>query len=195
MSVRSTRQRRTRCRLPCTVRIGTKRIRARVLDVSEGGLCVVVPVRFQRKTTVQIEIEHPRYGPIEVEAVVWHVRRFRQPSSGREGWAVGLLLSKGGPDFRALASPWSMWEKPAEDALEALRNEASKSAKPDPPAEDELELDEGPSVYRVRVRAVGTPRIRTLTLSATSEEAVREAVLTDLEGEWQVLDVEVDPFN
>lgn len=189
-----TRQHRTRCRLPCTVRKGTKRVRARVLDVSEGGLCVVAPVRFQHKMTVQIEIEHPRHGPIEVEAVVWHVRRFRQPSSGREGWAVGLVLSKGGPDFQALASPWSMGEKPAEDALEALRNEASKSANPDPPAEDELELDEGPSVYRVRVRAVGTVRVRTLTLSATSEEAVREAVLTALEGEWQVLDVKVDPL-
>ncbi len=189
-----TRQHRTRCRLPCTVRKGTKRVRARVLDVCEGGLCVVAPVRFQHKMTVQIEIEHPRHGPIEVEAVVWHVRRFRQPSSGREGWAVGLVLSKGGPDFQALASPGSVWEKPAEDALEALRNEASKSANPDPPAEDELELDEGPSVYRVRVRAVGTPRIRTLTLSATSEEAVREAVLTALEGEWQVLDVKVDPL-
>ncbi len=183
-----TRQHRTRCRLPCTVRKGTKRVRARVLDVSEGGLCVVAPVRFQHKMTVQIEIEHPRHGPIEVEAVVWHVRPFRQPSSGREGWAVGLVLSKGGPDFQA------MWEKPAEDALEALRN-ASKSANPDPPAEDELELDEGPSVYRVRVRAVGTPRIRTLTLSATSEEAVREAVLTDLEGEWQVLEVQVNPLD
>ncbi len=193
MSGRSTRQNRTRCRLPCTVRTGTKRVRARVLDVCEGGLCVLAPVRFQHKMTVQIEIEHPRHGLIEVEAVVWHERRFRQPSSGREGWAVGLVLSKGGPDFQALASPGSMWEKPAEDALEALRN-SSKSANPDPPAEDELELDEGPSVYRVRVRAVGTPRIRTLTLSATSEEAVREAVLTDLEGEWQVLDVKVDPL-
>ena len=189
-----TRQHRTRCRLPCTVRKGTKRVRARVLDICEGGLCVVAPVRFQHKMTVQIEIEHPRHGPIEVEAVVWHVRRFRQPSSGREGWAVGLVLSKGGPDFQALASSWSMGEKPAEDALEALRNEASKSANPDPPAEDEPELDEGPSVYRVRVRAVGTPRMRTLTLSATSEEAVREAVLTALEGEWQVLDVKVDPI-
>ncbi len=192
MSGRSTQQPRTRCRLPCTVRKGTKRVRARVLDVCEGGLCVVAPVRFQHKMAVQIEIEHPRHGAIEVEAVVWHVRPFRQPSSGRESWAVGLVLSKGGPDFQALASPGSIWEKPAEDALEALRNEASKSANPDPPAEDEL--DEGPSVYRARVRAVGTPRIRTLTLSATSEEAVREEVLTALEGEWQVLDVKVGPL-
>ncbi len=193
MSGRPTQQPRTRCRLPCTVRKGRKRIRARVLDVSEGGLCILAPVRFQHKMTVQIVIEHPRHGLIKVEAVVWHERRFREPSSGREGWAVGLVLSKGGPDFQALASPGAMWETPAEDALEALRN-SSKSANPDPPAEDELELDEGPSVYRVRVRAVGTPRIRTLTLSATSEEAVREAVLTNLEGEWQVLDVKVDPL-
>jgi hypothetical protein len=152
-------------------------------------------VRFQLKMTVQIEIEHPRDGPIEVEAVVWHERPFRQPSSGRKGWAVGLVLSKGGPEFQALASPGAMWEKPAEDALEALPNQASKSENPDPPVEDGLELDEGPSVYRVRVKAVGSPRVRTLTLSATSEEAVRAAVLTNLEGEWQVLEVKVDPLD
>ena len=63
MSGRSTRQPRTRCSLRCTIRKGTKRVRARVLDVSEGGLCVVAPVRLQHKMTVQIEIEHPRHGP------------------------------------------------------------------------------------------------------------------------------------
>jgi hypothetical protein len=42
---------------------------------------------------------------------------------------------------------------------------------------------------------MGTPRVRTLMLSAPSEAAVRETVLSDLEGEWQVLDVEVEPSD
>ena len=151
-------------------------------------------------------IDDPRHGPIEVEAVVWHERRFRQPSSGRKGWATGMVLSKADSDFQALVSPGSIWEKPAEDVLAALwqqstpdrrRGERTPVASAgQAPAEDDAELDSGaPSVFRVRVRAVGTPRVRTLTLSAPSEAAVREAVLSDLEGEWQVLDVEVDPFD
>ncbi len=57
-------------------------MRARLLDVSEGGLCVAASVRFKHKMTVKVVIDDPRHGPIEVEAVVWHERRFRQPSSG-----------------------------------------------------------------------------------------------------------------
>lgn len=188
---------RVRCSLPCIVKKGTKRVRARLLDVSEGGLCVAASVRFRHKMTVKVVIDDPRHGPIEVEAVVWHERRFSQPSSGRKGWATGMVLSKAGPDFQALVSPGSVWEKPAEDVLAELREHSAPVPSADQTlAEDDSELDSGaPSVFRVRVKAVGTPRVRTLTLSAPSEAAVREAVLSDLEGEWQVLDVEVEPSD
>lgn len=186
---RPTQQPRTRCRLPCIVKKGRRRVRARVLDVSAGGLCIVAPVRFQNRLTVQVVIDDPRQGPIEVEAVVWHHRRFKQPSSGRKGFATGMVLSKGGPDFQALANPGSSFEKPAH-ALDALGSEPV----PDVASDDLLDLD-APSVYRVRVKAIGTPRIKTLTLAAASEDAVREAVLSDLQGDWEILEVEADPLE
>jgi hypothetical protein len=183
-----------RCRLPCTVKRGRKRIRARVLDVSEGGLCIVAPVRFRNRATIQIVIEDPRHGPVEIEGVVWHDRPFKQPSSGRKGFATGLVLAKGGLEFRALANP-GLHAEPIPRAPEAPRPDAEPArASPAPGALPELDAD-GPSLYRVRVKVVGAPRIRTLTLSAVSEAAVREAVLSDLEGHWEVLDVEADPLD
>ena len=126
-----------------------------------------------------------------------------------------MVLSKGGPDFQALASPGGPAGKTAEDVLQSLQREPEPAYAPEPepapkpeselegesPAASEelpiepLEVDDGPSLYRVRVKAVGTPRIRTLTLAAASESAVRESVLSDLEGDWEVLDVEVDPLD
>jgi hypothetical protein len=190
LSERPTQQPRTRCRLSCTVKTERNRIRALVLDVSEGGLCIVTPRRLRNRARIEVVIDDPRHGAVEVEAVVWHDRPFRQPSSGRKGFATGLMLSKAGPDFQALASPETARQKPKEDAPAALHNGASKSRK------DSLDLDaEGPCVYRVRLRAVGSPRLRTLTLAAASEAAVREAVLSDLPGEWEVLEVEANPLD
>jgi hypothetical protein len=50
-------------------------------------------------------------------------------------------------------------------------------------------------LYRVRVKAVGSARTRTLTLQAVSAKAVCEAVLRDLPGHWEVLGVEADPID
>ena len=163
--------------------------------MSEGGLCIVAPVRFRSRSTIQVVIEDPRHGPVEVEGVVWHDRPFKQPSSGRKGFATGLVLAKGGADFQALANPRWVAAATSVHTPGAPEQDAAPAAT-SPPRGDLLELDaDGPSVYRVRVKALGVPRIRTLTLSATSEEAAREAVLSGLEGDWQVLNVEVDPLN
>lgn len=188
-------QPRTRCRLPCTITRGRKRIHARVLDVSEGGLCIVTPVRFPHQSTIEVVIEVPRRGPVAVEGVVWHERRFSQPLSGRRGWATGLVLSKAGPDFHAIA-------KPAGAFLEPSKDEVLELLKPATLVEDladvqalELEANDEPQVFRVRLKAAGSTRTRVLTLSAHSEAAVREAVLTDLSGDWEIIDVEANPLD
>ena len=166
-------------------------MRARVLDVSEGGLCIVAPVRFQNAMTVHVTIDDPRQGPVAVEAVVRHERPFRQPSSGRRGWATGLVLAKGGDDFQCLANPRGAAERRAEPRAAAPPANAKR-----PCRAQELDLDvDGPTVFRVRLKAKGSPRLRTLTLAAVSEPALREAVLQDLAGDWEILDVEADPLD
>ena len=196
-----TAQPRTRCRLPCIIRAGRGRTRARLLDVSSGGLCFVAPVCFRTHVRVHVEIVVPRRGPVAVEGEVRHRRPFCQPSSGRRGWATGLALATPGPAFMALSSPGTLVESAdREDVVEALqhaaRAEEACEAAPAPaiPIAADLLVEEQ-SLYRVRLKAVDSSRTRTLSLRAISETAVCEAVLRDLAGHWVVLGVEVDPLD
>lgn len=187
---------RTRCRLPCTVRVGRKRIHARVLDVSEGGLCIVTPVRFNEESTVQVVIDVPRVGPVRVEGVVRHKRPFRQPSSGRRGWATGLRLHETAPEFRAIASPEeSLPEAVYTLPLHLLDPKGPLMRGDEEPDALEVEDPGAPQVYRVRLKAMGSARTRVLTLTGRNEEAVREAILTDLPGDWEVISFELNPLD
>jgi hypothetical protein len=174
-----------------------------VLDISSGGLCFVAPVCFRVHARVQVEIVVPRGGPVAVEGEVRHRRPFHQPSSGRRGWATGLALAKPGPDFLALTNPGALAESSdGEAVVEALQRASSTEAvdaaleeTPDAqPISPDLLVAEQP-LYRIRLKAVGSARTRTLTLRAVSESAVCEAVLRDLGGDWQVLGVEADPID
>jgi hypothetical protein len=165
-----------------------------VLDVSSGGLCFVAPVCFRPKVRVQVEIVVPRRGPVAVEGEVRHRRPFRQPSSGRRGWATGLALATTSPEFLALTGAAAAVESnDGENAAEVWEPAPADSpaARPIPP--DLLVAEQ--SLYRVRLKSVGSSRTRTLTLRAVSESAVCEAVLRDLAGDWEVLGVEVDPID
>lgn len=213
---RETGQPRTRCGLPCTIRAGRGRVHAHVVDVSSGGLCFVAPVCFRHHVRVQVEILVPRRGPVAVEGVVRHRRPVRQPTSGRRGWATGLALATVGPEFLALASHGALAESSdGERVVEALRR-VSRTGALDAAVEERLGAarDRAPrdgsaparrispdllvaeqTLYRVRLKAVGSARTRTLMLRAVSEAAVCEAVLRDLPGDWDVLGVEADPID
>ena len=213
---RETGQPRTRCRLPCTIRAGRGRAHARVLDVSSGGLCFVAPVCFRLHARVKVEIVVPRGGPVAVEGDVRHRRPFHQPSSGRRGWATGLALAMVGPEFLALTTHGSLAESSDGKQLVASLQRASRAGALDAALEEGLDASRNPmphetlglahqispdqlvaeqSLYRVRLKAVGSARTRTLTLRAVSESAVCEAVLRDLTGDWEVLGVEADPID
>lgn len=197
---RETGQPRTRCRLPCTIRAGRGRAHARVLDVSSGGLCFVAPVCFRLHARVKVEIIVPRGGPVDVEGEVRHRRPFHQPSSGRRGWATGLALATVGPEFLALTTPGALAESSNGEHVAVALQRASRTEALDAalaPAcrisPDLLVAEQ--SLYRVRLKAVGSARTRTLSLRAVSESAVCEAVLRDLTGDWEVLSVEADPID
>jgi hypothetical protein len=170
-----------------------------VLDVSSGGLCFVAPVCFRIHARVHVEIVVPRGGPVVVEGDVRHRRPFRQPSSGRRGWATGLALATAGPDFLALSSPGALPES-SDGELVALALQRASATAPREATDLAHEISpdllvEEQSLYRVRLKAVGSARTRTLALRAVSESAVCEAVLRDLSGDWEVLGVEVDPLD
>jgi hypothetical protein len=174
---------RIQCRLACAVRLGRARIRGHVLDVSEGGLCILLPERLERDAKLLVTIEVPNIGAIDLETTVWHRHRVHQPVSGKRAWATGLILDKAGPGYSTLVDSDAGLPESSVGATAVQHQTGSES-------DTAAEADAEPSIFRLRVKAVDNTRSRVLTLSAYSAEIAREAALSDLPGEWTVLDVE-----
>ena len=94
-------------------------MRARVLDVSEGGLCLLSPVRLQPKQSVVVEIDVPRRGPVEVEAVAWHVRQVKSGREHRQAWSIGMMITSVGPGFETLLPEGATTDFAVEDQVSA----------------------------------------------------------------------------
>lgn len=202
---------RKRCRLNCTIARNRKRIPARVLDVSEGGLCLLSPVQLQAKERVVIHINVPPRGPVKVEAVAWHVRKVKSGRSGRKTWSIGMMLSRADDGFQKLldsgrqaaptatpsglsAAPeqpdlesdeispeWDEWSSEWDQLFEESEKLLAESTENTP--QDDLQA------FRVRVKAKMGPRTRTLTLSAASEEEAADMARQDLDDSWQIIEV------
>jgi hypothetical protein len=189
---------RTRCRLHCTLRVGRRAIRARVLDVSEGGLCLLSPVALRPKQEVTLKIEVPPHGPVTVEATAWHVRKLKGGPSA--SFSIGMMISKAGEGFRALLPGGDGRAAGSEEVAVALADIAAQAA--EAPSEDDLLDDadlgltedealpeEGLELFRVRVKATRGPRTRTLTLGAASAVEAESLARADLDDSWQILEV------
>jgi hypothetical protein len=176
--------------------VGRRAIRARVLDVSEGGLCLVSPVALRPKQEVTLQIDVPPHGPVTVEAVAWHVRKLK--SAPAPSFSIGMMISKAGEGFRALLPGGDSRAAGPDDVAAALAEITEQaSADGDALLEDadlglapegsppELELE----VFRVRVKATRGPRTRTLTLSASSAVEAESLARADLDDAWQILEV------
>ncbi len=148
---------------------GRDRIKARVLDVCEGGLCVLSPVELKKGQTLQIAIDVPKHGPAKIEAFVWHVRSVKSRSTRRHTWSAGMVLVKSDDTYARLLPP----------------AELNVSVEDDPnDKSDELQ------VFRVRVRVRGEPRTRLLTLGAATKEEALELALVDLDDSWTIIDIQ-----
>lgn len=159
---------RTQCRLSCRIRRGRDQIRARVLDVSDGGLCVLSPVELKKTQSLQIEIDIPGQGTARIEAWVWHVRSAKNPSTRRQTWSAGMVLVKSDDTYARLLPPAELNVSVKDDSSEKL---------------DELQ------VFRVRVQMTGKPRTRLLTLAAATREEAHELAVADLDDSWTIIEV------
>lgn len=208
---------RNACRLNCAIWHGRKRVPARVLDVSEGGLCLLSPVALKAKQRIVIEIHVPPQGPVQVEAIAWHVRRVRSGGAGRKSWSIGMMVSKGGYGFQTLLSavggaaraesgaPCDETTPPpvdtdcSEPCLESVELSPEWdewSAEWEQLFEESEKVlsavtDAGPQhdlqMFRVRVKANDSPRTRTLTLSAASAEEAETLGRRDIGDSWKIL--------
>ena len=83
---------RVNCRLHGRITRGRERIRARIVDISEGGLCLLSPVALSPKQVVEIAIEIPGRETATVHVEIWHIRSERSRSSTGKLWIAGAIL-------------------------------------------------------------------------------------------------------
>jgi len=200
---------RAACRLHGLLTRGKERIRIRIVDVSEGGLCLLSPVALTPKQPVQIAIDVPGRGPAKVQVEIWHVRQQKSRSSANKIWTAGAILRQGDPAYERLlaaagAAPRAMTSESlaigrgVSPSVPTTRNPGDThpglAPKPEAPgsaatAGDSAALDAvEPQVFRLRCKAKGGPRTRILSLAAESREEALKLASQALGAEWDVLE-------
>ena len=209
------RRRRVQCKLPCELVLSkSRRVPGRVVTLSEGGLAVVTGVALDQGDAVRLVIDPKGARPIQVSAIVWNDTRpnTRQQSSVLR--RLGCIVSTPSDSFTALLErmlpPEGGAARPqvAKDHTDttpmpksAPRDRVDEWAEPDLPRSRELqpppkvEPEENLPWFRVRLKQLGGPRTRIMTLRARSSTQAEERALEELSGlthdaaAWGVLHV------
>ncbi|MCR9095608.1 MAG: PilZ domain-containing protein [bacterium] len=165
---------RVRCRIRCTVHVGDEQLTGCLLDVSEGGLCLLSPEAVQQHDSLRIHIDVPGLGRVTVSALAWHVRRVQGARSGKRAWAVGAALVKADPGYTSLLR---------EEGILLEASEGNQDAAVGGVNAGDL------TVFKVRVKKKNGPRSRLLSLTARDEAEARRLTLNDLDDSWSIVDV------
>jgi len=190
---------RASCRLQCRIGRDGSQVRARIVDLSVGGLCLYSPVALETKSPIEVQINVPGRPDVIVQAEVWHIRREKLGSSSRKVWVIGAMIERSGEDYEKLLAGVGLAVEPAPNPIPASapRKTATpaspaptKGRKP-PPDRNPISVEDvgEPRTFRVRVQARTGPRTRLLTLTADSKAQAEEIALRDLQPAWKVLEV------
>lgn len=198
---------RASCRLQARVLKGTERVRARVVDVSESGLCLISPVWMKPRQDVEIEIDVPKMGVSKVRAEIWHIRREQSRITNNKVWIAGVMVVDADPGYDRLLQAAGVAPSPALEAdglgtvdgaaFSSVLGGAAEASSGTPASGAETAAQSVPSaseaeehrVFRIRCKARGGPRSRVLTLAAESVEHAERLATRDLGDTWTVLEV------
>lgn len=180
------------CRLKCEISVpGRRRVRGRVTSLSEGGLAVVADLLLEQGDPIRLFIE-PGEGrrPIKVSAIVWNDQAASPSGRVSRMRSVGCVVSQPSRAFLALLeelTPAPLQTKNASIPIARPRAVApdvvehdlprSRDLQPPPKAEPEENLP----YFRVRLKQIGGPRTRILTLRARSATQAETLALDELE--------------
>lgn len=185
---------RAQCRLHGRVVRGRERIRVRVVDVSEGGLCLLCPVWLDPKKPVQVEIDVPGRGISLARIEIWHIRREKSRVSTNKVWVAGAILVDADGIYAELLAAAGLAQSATQSApprqladSSAPRNAAAKARSEGRTPDAALDSAD-PRIFRLRCRATGSPRTRILSIAAESEAEALELARQDLGAEWNVLE-------
>ncbi|MEM9175520.1 MAG: PilZ domain-containing protein [Myxococcota bacterium] len=211
------RRRRVRCKLPCEIVIDAgkkkKRLGARVVTLSEGGLAVLTGAHFDQGDSIRLVIDPKGPSPIRVSAIVWNDSQAKTSNTETRLRRFGCVISSPSDSFVALLERMLPSEVPITKTVakdhtdtipvpkpqprdverEALEADLPRSRELQPPPK--VEPEESLPYFRIRLKQIGGPRTRILTVQARSasqaeERAMQElSSITDDAAGWGVLHV------
>jgi hypothetical protein len=168
MSYRVQAEPRFKKRVPCAVRIGGRRHSGIVLNVSRGGLYVQSSATASPGASVNVELTPSDRDAIELEATVVWKRVVPTRLRGVAHGGVGLRIERASEAwYRFFVGVASPGEKPAAAARPARR-------------------------FRVCLGRPGSPRMRTLVVSAPDAGAASREALAQSGPGWRVREVVPD---
>jgi hypothetical protein len=190
---------RAKCRFGCELARSRQRGSGTVVDISESGLSVNTPFEVEQGEPLLVRIDVPRQGDLELETIVWTVRRGRRRDNGQPFSLLGLMVSKAPdayfkllPDAAPETAPVPERTPEPETAPESQKtSEPERMPEPEPQPVPDLEADPpGLRPFRIRVQARSGPRTRVLSVNAESESEARALAMSELGDEWHVLEVQ-----
>jgi len=206
---RVTRRRRVRCKFACEiVQSSQRRARGSIVTLSEGGVAVVTDLDFDHGDPIRILFKPGLGGrAILVSAIVWNDRSAAGAGISSGLRRYGCLVSEPPRSYLALLGRLDPQPRtrlqavPVPVAMPRRRGPASESIESNLPRSRELqpppkrEPEESLPYFRVRMKQIGGPRTRILTLRARSVTQAETLAHEELAGHctnsegWSILHV------
>lgn len=212
---RTQRRRRVVCKLPCQIEISaTEKISGRVVALSEGGLAVLSGRALEQGDSIELLIHSGGPMPIRVSAIVWNEQRTQVGKGGAHVHRLGCVISSPSDGFTGLlertlpavsvearnhrvrkvpASTPVAPPRPRDGEVEWEQPDLPRSRELLPPPK--VEPEESLPYFRVRLKQIGSPRTRIMTVRARSATQAEERAFEeftqrsqDAEG-WGVIHV------
>jgi len=177
---------RVNCHFPCAFIAAKKEREGVVIDLSEGGLCLRTQFGLSTGDQLDLRIQAPG-KTLEVKALVWHSRQVRRCSTNAVIYVVGLMLVDV-PEtyFEFLPDTQSKTNSPPDQQKPSTERTETSAPAQAPDQEESSELNP----FRIRVKQLGAPRTRVLSLSAESLDEARSLAMAELGNEWEVLGID-----
>jgi len=181
-------------------------IPARLVTLSEGGFSIITTLALIQGESIRVLIKPDHGGsPIKVSGIVWNETETAVVATSSRLHRLGCIVSEPPPAYLAILDrldPPSLHPQPVPIAIPMRRPDPAESAAEiDLPRSRELqpppkrEPEESLPYFRIRMKQIGGPRTRILTLQARSASHAEQLALDELarvcsdSAGWSVLHV------
>lgn len=163
---------------------------ARLVTLSEGGFAIITTLGLIQGESIRVLIKSEAGGPsIKVSGIVWNEVESSNLGTSSRLHRLGCVVSDPPPSYLALLDRLAPPPRPEPVPVAIpIRREARAvdEAEPDLPRSRELqpppkrEPEETLPYFRIRMKQIGGPRTRILTLRARSASHAEQLALDEL---------------